>query len=218
MRFGTKFYVFFIANDIAIESYPMDMPYTPWSPVECEKYGMEPYAITKSKKYAEIFRNCRDMKYFMEKEIYVDETELESFYRDYMECIINKHPLTCMYQDGKHTKSGSVVIPIPEFEYDVVATSSVEIFVDMLMECEYASSEKFKELYEESTTILKPFVQKLFDNIGFFQKTEIGLYPEGFYGWDYYLKFNQLIMYSKSYGNTYRKGGLEKLCEYGDFI
>lgn len=188
-----------------------------------EPFEYSLYAITGSKKYAKIFRETRNMKYFVERQGEFSDVVQENFERDFGAFFIHKHPFRMIYQDGGKREVGQLILPVVNFEYDVVDLNGEYIFSDLIegiddnlsestiemanMFLSFGGCEIFKEPFRH---ILEKINFKYFYD-DFHPMEEISYIPSN-------STFNQLMLYAICYRGIYKKGGVQKLCEYGDFI
>lgn len=177
------------------------------------------YGIADNKRDKKIFENTRDMTKFREKTITVTEGEYEVYATDYDYCFIKDQELHCRYtrKDGV-PQYGKVRIPITNFEIETMVYESIGIFSDRMSELDSRMSIKTTDMIRDcGTTIFIPEIQKVFETIlmDHLFGEDWSWYPDVI--WEYYANMNELYTYMEVYGCTYRKGGIARLCEYGNF-
>ena len=126
----TKYYVFYIRKEhckkIHSENFILSDPPEVQRAIESLGYGRgfnyKLYAVTDSKRYAKIFRKTRNMDYFIEREIYVEEGEKRKFddvtdeYR-----IIDASFSTALWDEERDRQVvGSLYFPVPSMEHDLI--------------------------------------------------------------------------------------------------
>lgn len=178
----------------------------------------ELYAMTSSKIYAKIFRKTRDPKYFRERQITVEDEELFSFKTKYSEYFIQKLPLRCVVGEGDDAHVKSIVVPIPVFERRHIEMDWPMILSTTIDDMDWVANERiFHMIINSGGSILDPIVSYALDVIGYngvlFEYDISESIP-----WNDEKYFHELNGYRKLYGFTYRKKGIMKLCEYGNFI
>lgn len=179
---------------------------------------VELYALTSSKRYADIFRKTRDPKQFLERRIDIEDSRQDEFEMTYMDYLIHKHAFVCEYEKGDRSIRKQVVFPVPNFEYsnieenwhmvlsDIVDEQMYETYLDWFESIRLSEGTIFTGIFQKAWSILD-FGAILF-NYG--NPSEIP--------WDLGDQFNQLNGYRKLYERTYQRKGIMKLCTYGDFI
>lgn len=181
------------------------------------------YAVTSSKKYARIFRETRNMHYFIEREAEFDDLEKENLERDLGAYFIHKHPFKTIYQDGDHKEIGQLILPVVNFEYDVIDLNGEYVFSDLLEMIDNGMSDDANEMSSFFLTsgginIFKEPFRHILDTINFQSYYEDYHPLEEVCYMPAENSFNQLMLYAICYSGIYTKGGIQRLCEYGDFI
>lgn len=178
----------------------------------------ELYAITPCKLYANVFRKTRNPDYFKERTLYIEDDEIESFNIKYSEYLIQKLPLRCVVGTGEKEEVKSIVVPLPAFEHRHIKMDWPLILSTTISESDWSVNENiFHAIINTGGKILNPIVSYALDVIGYngvlFEYDISEEVP-----WNDEEYFHELNGYRRLYGFTYRKKGLLRLCEFGDFI
>lgn len=221
----TKYYVFYLRNEhckkIHSENFILSDPPEIQRAIESLGYGggfnYKLYAVTDSKRYAKIFRKTRNMDYFIEREIYVEEGEKRKFddvtdeYR-----IIDASFSTALWDEERDRQVvGSLYFPVPSMEHDLIEMWGYVDISEEIMETDGETDHFLSNLafYSPDFKIFKDeYRSDLYD--GGIDILLLSAFPTDSsmeFDWSDLMLLNEYHLYIHIFYRLYRDGGLHLL-------
>lgn len=189
-----------------------------------------PYAYTFNKKFAKVFRDTRNMKYFREKTIHLQDDEVPEFKNVYDEIELKIGKLQSRWYESPDSCIHSHEYPLlmTYFE-EYKMTYEVDtfiwfIFMDIMYQLRidipdtdapFPTDTLFAKMM--NPYLLKKKYSQLLAETRYYDILEFLIDPDE-WGYDIAMNVDKLQLYNHIYGPLFRKDGIIRLCAYGDSI
>lgn len=222
----TKYYVFYLRNDyrkkIKSENFVLSDPPVIKRVIESLGYvGMnyKLYAVTDSKRYAKIFRKTRNMEYFIEREIYVEDGEKQEFEDATGDYRITEAFFSAALWDEEtnRQKICEISFPVPIMEHDLIEMWGYVDITEEFMNMDWESDHFFSNLrmYSPDFKIFKETYRSDIYDAGI-DILLFSIFPEESwmeFDWSDLMLLNEYNLYIHIFYQLYREGGLHLLRE-----
>lgn len=217
----TKYYVFYLRKEhckkIQSGNFTLSDPPVVKRVIESLGYvGMnyKLYAVTESKRYAKIFRKTRNMEYFIEREIYVEDGEKQEFdditeeYR-----ITDASFSTALWdEENNHQVVGTLHFPVPIMEHDLIEMWGYVDISEEIMETDSETDHFLSNLafYSPDFKIFRDdFRSDLYDaGIDILLLSAFPTDSSMEFDWSDLMLLNEYRLYIRIFYQLYRDGGL----------
>ena len=217
----TKYYVFYLRNEhckkIQSGNFTLSDPPVIKRVIESLGYvGMnyKLYAVTESKRYAKIFRKTRNMDYFIEREIYVEDGEKQKFddmteeYR-----ITDASFSTALWdEENNHQVVGTLHFPVPIMEHDLIEMWGYVDISEEIMETDGETDHFLSNLafYSPDFKIFRDdYRSDLYDaGIDILLLSAFPTDSSMEFDWSDLMLLNEYRLYIRIFYQLYRDGGL----------
>lgn len=222
----TKYYVFYIRKEhcekVKSENFILSDPPAVKRVIESLGYvGMnyKLYAVTDSKRYAKVFRKTRNMEYFIEREIYVEDGEKQEFEDVTREYRMTEAFFSAAFWDEETNRqiNSEISFPVPIMEHDLIKMWGYVDISEEIMEMDGESDHFFSNLrmYSPDFKIFKEtYRSDIYDaaiDILLFSAFPMDTSME--FDWSDLMLLNEYNLYIHIFYQLYREGGLHLLRE-----